>query len=66
VTRYKLIPTRPPGHSYYIEGTETDAYSLAATGFAANGIPVLIVEAPEGGIVRQVCTVPDTKRKVRR
>ena len=64
--RYKLIPTRGRG-SFYIESSSLHVSRLAEDHWLETGVPVLVVEAPEGGIVRRVGIVgQDDPRKVRR
>lgn len=64
--RYRLIPTRGRG-SRYVSASEVDARTEAELMFAETEIPVLLVESPEGGLVRRVGVIgEDPKTKVRR
>jgi hypothetical protein len=65
--RYRLIPTRGRSQSEYAwGGSEVHAYNAAEVAYARTKVPVLIVEAPEGGIVRQVGIVGQDAKKARR
>lgn len=56
MTRFKLIPTRGRG-SRYVRASEFDARAEAELMFAETEIPVLVVEHPEGGLIRRVCQI---------
>lgn len=63
--RYRLITARGRPHSFHIWGDQSEALLAAAERYTETQIPVLVCEAPEGGIVRQLCIVGDTKPAVK-
>lgn len=67
--RYRLMSSKRDGHtwlrSWYRE-TLLDARLDAEASYAGNGIPVLVLEAPIGGLVRHVETIGGVSRGVRR
>jgi hypothetical protein len=54
--RYRLIPARDPrALMWHAEGLEA-ARASASESYASDGVPVLVCEAPLGGLVRHVET----------
>lgn len=70
--RYRLIPSRDPRALMWHEDDLDDARASAERSYLASGtkpeerIPVLLCEAPTGGIVRHVETIGGASARVRR
>lgn len=65
MSRYRLIPSRK-GVSRFVEGTRDDALAAGKHMAASVGCKVLVCEAPEGGIVRQLGLVGPGRTPKRR
>lgn len=69
--RYRLIPTRLRHASWHIDGLE-EARASAEASYLESGAnpddrtPVLLCEAPLGGLVRHLETIGGNARRVRR
>lgn len=63
--RYKLIPSRGRKRSRYVEGELATAVAKAQESYDKDGIPVLVVEAEQGGLTKPVQMVPPAPKRVR-
>jgi hypothetical protein len=66
--RYRLIPTQGQHASEHLETTDAGCLERFAEALHLDlGMPVLVCEAPEGGLTRALFTVGgDPKQKTRR
>lgn len=56
--RYRLIPTRGQQPTQHLETDDSEWLNAYANAMATGaGVPVLVCEAPAGGIVRQLSVV---------
>jgi hypothetical protein len=61
--RYRLVPARG-GPSWHAESYE-EAKQEGEEGYALTGVPVLLCEAPIGGLVRHIETIGGKARRRR-
>jgi hypothetical protein len=59
LTRHRLIPAQGKGLSWFVNGRE-QALARAHEAFRLTKVPILVVAAPEGGLVQTVQLVGDT------